>query len=268
MKRRMISEMRRINVLLIVMGGMLLLSACSDNSQNSSFADYGSGQNEKYTYITYGDKTYLPFSAVDSSDMGEQIGTVNGDKKDKIYEFRGFSSDEWIIELYESGEMDGAMLLREENVTDFPEGMESEYEWNQFATVESCTSERPEQEVSDSTIGLTMYAKNITSTGCTLVFEQSGGVVTGELQTGQWFELQVKNGDGDWIDDSARDTEMAWEDIAYSIKSEGTTELQVSWKDIYGDRTSGHYRIVKKVNDFRGTGDYDTYEVCAEFAIK
>lgn len=80
--------------------------------------------------------------------------------------------------------------------------------------------------------------------------------------------MQVKNGDGDWIDDSARDTEMAWEDIAYSIKSEGTTELQVSWKDIYGDRTSGHYRIVKKVNDFRGTGDFDTYEVCAEFDIK
>lgn len=78
----------------------------------------------------------------------------------------------------------------------------------------------------------------------------------------------IKNGDGDWIDDSARDTEMAWEDIAYSIKSEGTTELQVSWKDIYGDRTSGHYRIVKKVNDFRGTGDFDTYEVCAEFDIK
>ena len=260
--------MRKINVMLIVIGGMLLLSACSNNEQNSSLANYGDGQNDKYTYITYDDKTYVPFSAVDNSDMGEQLGIVNGDKKDRIYEFNGHSSDEWIIELYESGEMDGAMLLREENVTDFPEGMESEYEWNQFVTVESCTSEKPEQEVSDSTIGLTMYVKDITSTGCTLVFEQSGGVLSGELQTGQWFELQVENDDGDWIDDSTRDIEMGWKDIAYNIRSEGTTELQVSWKDLYGERTSGHYRIVKKVNDYRGAGDYDTYEVCAEFDMR
>jgi hypothetical protein len=36
----------------------------------------------------------------------------------------------WIAEMYISGEMDEPMLFREINVTDIPEGLESEYEWN------------------------------------------------------------------------------------------------------------------------------------------
>lgn len=122
--------MKKIKFLLIVISGILLLSACSNNKSNGGLADYGDGQTDKYMYITYGDKIFIPFSAVDNSEMGEQIGIVNGDERDKIYEFKGYSSDEWIIELYDSGEMDVAMLFREENVTDFPEGIESEYKWN------------------------------------------------------------------------------------------------------------------------------------------
>lgn len=157
---------------------------------------------------------------------------------------------------------------RKEKVTEFPEGLNSEYEWNQFVTEESCVSEKPEEEFAqEKHIGLSMYAKDVTSTSCTLVFVQSGGNVKGELQTGQEFELQVKNGNGDWVDDSAKDMEIGWEDIAYLIKSGGITELQTNWEHIYGKRGAGHYRIVKEVKDFRGVGDFDTYELYAEFDI-
>ena len=37
--------------------------------------------------------------------------------------------------------------------------------------------------------GLTLTAKDVTPTGCTVVFTQSGGNPTGELDTGVYFEL-------------------------------------------------------------------------------
>ena len=119
----------------------------------------------------------------------------------------------------------------------------------------------------DNQIGVSMTATDITPTGCTLMFLQKDGIVTGELETGQWYELQVKNGNGEWIDNSARDIEIAWEDIAYTIDKDGTTSMDVNWEHYYGLLLDGHYRIVKKVMDYRAPGDYDEYEIYAEFYI-
>ena len=52
----------------------------------------------------------------------------------------------------------------------------------------------------DNQIGLSMITDKLTPTGCTLVFLQKDGNVTGQLQTGKWFEIQVKNANGEWID--------------------------------------------------------------------
>ena len=120
--------------------------------------------------------------------------------------------------------------------------------------------------ISDSPLGLTMSAVNVSSTGCTLVFEQSGGNVTGELQTGVAFDIQVKDADGKWVNVSAPNP-MSWEDIAYLISNNGTTELDLDWEHVYGYLADGHYRIVKKVMDYRSPGDYDEYDVYAEFDI-
>lgn len=119
----------------------------------------------------------------------------------------------------------------------------------------------------DNPIGLRMYAKDVTPIGCTLVFSQTGGNVTGELQTGQWYEIQVRNAHGEWIDNSSKDVEIAWEDIAYLISNDDTTKMDLNWEYLYGRLNDGHYRIVKRVMDYRAPGDYDEYDICAEFDI-
>ena len=123
------------------------------------------------------------------------------------------------------------------------------------------------EENRDNLIGLNMTASDISPTGCKLVFTQDGGNTTGQLETGEWFEIQVKNSNGEWIDNSSKDIERGWEDIAYLISNNGTTELDLDWEHVYGYLADGHYRIVKKVMDYRSPGDYDEYDVYAEFDI-
>ena len=115
--------------LFIVTAVSLLLVACGVNKPDN-LLDYKSGSNDDYTYITIEDKVYVPFTSVDNGDRGEWIGIVDKDENYRIYEFKDYSSDEWIISFYNSGEMDISMLMKEQNVTEYPDGVTSEYEWN------------------------------------------------------------------------------------------------------------------------------------------
>lgn len=103
---------------------LLSLYACS----RQEFADMTTEVRDGYVAIVWEDKTYVPYCAVAKSDCGTQLGIVDGNKDDRVYEYKGYSADEWIVN---SLVMDGgAMLYREIDVTDVPNGLESEYEWN------------------------------------------------------------------------------------------------------------------------------------------
>lgn len=83
---------------------------------------------DDYAAIVWEDKTYIPYCVISKTECGEQIGILDDSKDDKIYEYKDYSVDEWIIDFYA---VDGiAMLYREVNVTNIPDGLESEYEWN------------------------------------------------------------------------------------------------------------------------------------------
>jgi hypothetical protein len=84
----------------------------------------------EYAAIVWGDKTYVPFCAVNNSERGVQLGIVDEDDNNQIYEYKDHSVEEWVISFYHSGEMDGSMLMREIKVTEIPDGLKSEYEWN------------------------------------------------------------------------------------------------------------------------------------------
>ncbi|MCR5791005.1 MAG: M56 family metallopeptidase, partial [Lachnospiraceae bacterium] len=135
----------------------------------------------------------------------------------------------------------------------------------------TASSDPGEEEINNSgvapanPIGLSMSVENIFDKGCTIVFEQSGGHVTGGLLTGAPFEIQKMNRDGEWVNDIR--TIVDWKDIAYAIKRNDVTELEADWQYIHEPLESGYYRIKKEVMDFRKGADYDTYELYAEFVV-
>ena len=124
-----------------------------------------------------------------------------------------------------------------------------------------------EDDAQKDELGVSLSAEEVTPTGLKLVCMQVGDGPTGELQTGSWFALQQKDEQGEWVDVPALLEDVAFTDEAYMIYTNGATEWEVNWEYLYGELPAGEYRIAKKINDFRGTGDYDTYTYYAEFTI-
>lgn len=90
---------------------------------------------EGYAYLSAGDKIYVPYCSWKREYLGDCIGyydTIADEYSDSsqwyVYEFKGYSSDEWIVD-YLPGINEG-MVMREINTTNIPPGLESEYEWN------------------------------------------------------------------------------------------------------------------------------------------
>lgn len=115
--------MKRTLFMLLIAIIMLSLCACA----KQELADMTTEVHDDYAAIVWEDKTYVPYCAISKAECGEQIGIVDGEKDNRVYEYKDYSVDEWIIN---SLVMDGAMLYREINVTNIPDGLQSEYEWN------------------------------------------------------------------------------------------------------------------------------------------
>ena len=117
--------------------------------------------------------------------------------------------------------------------------------------------------------GLELATTKISPTGLTLLFNQSGGNPTGDLQTGSfyWLEVLINN---QWIPvemlPSAKD--IGWTDEVYIISMNDITEWEVNWKWLYGEIPIGSYRIGKEIMDFRSTGGiYNIINYYANFEI-
>jgi hypothetical protein len=107
---------------------MIILSSCSQS--DNKLENMTTENNNDYVSIIWGGRTYVPFCAINNSERGVQIGIVNGDKNDQVFEYKEHSTDNWIISFYKSGEMDSSMLMKEINVKKIPNNLQSEYEWN------------------------------------------------------------------------------------------------------------------------------------------
>lgn len=116
--------MKRTLPMLIIAAMVICLFSCSARD----LADMRVSVTDDYAAVVWDGRTYVPYGALAAyGDRGKQIGIVDGDKKHKVYECKGYSSDEWIVTALPH---DPAMLLREINVEDIPDGWRSEYEWN------------------------------------------------------------------------------------------------------------------------------------------
>ena len=102
---------------------MLALTACG--GQQRDLVDMRSLSVDGSRAVVWEDRTYVPFCVVSKSDRGEQIGYVDGDTNDRISEYKGYSSEEWLVSWLPTD--GGAMLMKERNVVDIPDGLEAEY---------------------------------------------------------------------------------------------------------------------------------------------
>ena len=107
---------------------VIMLSACAKSSK--PLENMTTQNSDGYVSIVWQDRVYVPFCAIENEQRGEQIGIVDGDERDQVYEYKEHSTKDWIISFYKSGEMDSSMLMKEINVKDIPENLESDYEWN------------------------------------------------------------------------------------------------------------------------------------------
>ena len=86
--------------------------------------------NEEYSYVIYEGREYVPYCAFSPKKREKYLGYVGDDKQDKIYTVKGYSEEEWLISYLDSGMMNDCMLLKEKSVINIPDGLSSEYEWN------------------------------------------------------------------------------------------------------------------------------------------
>lgn len=100
-----------------------LLSACG--AQNRELIDMESTHMDGKRGVIWEGRTYFPFCVVSKRDCGEQLGYVDGDTDDRISEYKGYSPEEWLVSWLKTD--GGAMLLKEQSVTEIPEGLEAEY---------------------------------------------------------------------------------------------------------------------------------------------
>lgn len=56
--------------------------------------------------------------------------------------------------------------------------------------------------------------------------------------------------------------------VGYAARKDSPAEITVNWEIFHGSMEQGNYRIIKTVNDFRGSGDYTTYYLASEYEIK
>lgn len=114
--------------------------------------------------------------------------------------------------------------------------------------------------------GLTLSVKEVTESGLTLVCTQSGGELTGELQTGSDYKLIVLK--EAWEDVPTIIEDYGWTAEAYMIAKDDVTEFEIKWEWLHGKLPAGTYRLVKGFTDFRESGDYDNFVYWTEFVIK
>lgn len=115
--------------------------------------------------------------------------------------------------------------------------------------------------------GLSLSVDNITASGLTLICTQSGGELTGELQTGSEYKLLVLK-DGIWSDMPTVIDQYAWTAVAYPIAKGESREFDIEWEWLYGELPSGTYRLTKTFMDFRDSGNYDNFTYWTEFDVK
>lgn len=113
--------------------------------------------------------------------------------------------------------------------------------------------------------GVSMNIKegSVSPTGLTVVFENNSdkqGIYSDDF-------LVEKETEGDWYQVPIIIDEYGFNDIGYELPPSEIEELTIDWDWLYGSLDTGEYRIVKKLLDSRDPGDFDEYNLTAQFTL-
>lgn len=144
-----------------------------------------------------------------------------------------------------------------------------------FVVVVGCGSNKPAettdweptnlQSVNDiDGVTLNFNQETLSATGGTIVLINE---TNNQYSYGEAFFLEQKI-EGDWFQVPVDTENYGFNDIGYLLPPLGFEEIEVDWEWIYGKLAIGDYRLVKEVIDSRASGDYNQYDLAAEFTIE
>lgn len=113
--------------------------------------------------------------------------------------------------------------------------------------------------------GVRLSVKNVSSSGLTLICEQSGGIAEGSLETGSAYTIE-KYENNHWVEVQPQG-DAVWDMMSHLIGNT-TTEWKIDWTWLYGELSAGTYRIGKTVMEFKESGASRSQIFFAEFEIK
>ena len=111
---------------------VFLLVACGSKLQlPENPVVFDTKETDEYTSIIWGDREYVPFCALEPSQVGECIGYYE-DEGNKIYvcKLKGQSSNEWLVDVLNLDNCNEGMIFKEKRISNIPDGLSSGYEWN------------------------------------------------------------------------------------------------------------------------------------------
>ncbi len=111
---------KMINILTVIAVLAMVLTSCGEKEKMESM-EYIRDEDGNYgNQIKWGNTIYTTWSAADANLIEKQVGIVDGDRKEKVYNVRGYSSKEWLIHHYDVI-MSTYDLYKADAVTDIPE---------------------------------------------------------------------------------------------------------------------------------------------------
>ena len=118
----------------------------------------------------------------------------------------------------------------------------------------------------DDEWGVLLLAKDVTSTGMTILCAQGGVELDGNLLSGSYYRLEWPR-NGAWVRVRSNGTQN-WTDVGWTVRKNGMVEWKENWESMYGSLAPGQYRVAKKFSYTSATGVNEEKEYYLEFTVE
>lgn len=261
----------KIYEVLLICLAIFSLSACSSNhdEQTTERTVYESAliEKEKHTEIDYPQLVMvdgkLYRATGEESDIDARCGNMDGEITTSVNITEIPSEDR----QSNFGKGYGYQYVGEGSIDVYMADGSEELKWMRFVTERSdfpvATATAEVLTTIDTLEGVSMEVVHVTNQGIKLSFLNKTDKA---IQFGDDYSLEMKQ-DEKWYNVDYIIENWGFNSIAYVIQKDVPTDWDADWTWFYGVLPQGVYRIAKPVMDFRGTGDYTTYNLAVEFTV-